>query len=153
MPPMDPSALMQMLASLGGGPAGPGGPGGPPPGLPGPGGPPPGAMGAGPQPPGPISPALGQEGLDALNDIIGGQPNGEVRVDRAKQGLDVVHRIINALVPIVGIENMELSKQLYTIGRQVADVRINLNKQNESEAPPPEKMIGGISGTGLPGLR
>jgi hypothetical protein len=88
-----------------------------------------------------------------LNDLIQGQPNGEVRIDRANNGLEMVHRIINALVPIVGIKNMELSKQLYTIGRQVADVRINLNKTDEDTGPPPEAMIGGISGTGLPGMR
>lgn len=104
--------------------------------------------------PSPISAALGQEGLDALNDLIHGQSSPDVKIDRVNNGLEVVHQIINALVPIVGIKSLELSKQLYTVGRQIADVRINLNKSYEEEnAPPPESMIGGISGTGLPGVR
>lgn len=162
MPPMNPM-LLQALARMGGGPGGPpggmmpGGPGGPPPPFGGPGGPPPPGGGmppGGPQPPGPISSALGQEGLDALNDLIHGQSAPEVKVDRVNNGLEIVHQILNALIPVVGIKSLELSKQLYTVGRQVADVRINLNKQYEEEnAPPPESMIGGISGTGLPGVR
>lgn len=155
MPPLNP-AVLQMLASLGG-PGGPGGPGG----MPSMGGPPQGGMpmmGGGP--PGmPAGPAggdplgqIGQEGMDALDGLVNGAPNGELRTERAREGLDVVHKIILALLPIVGAENMELSKQLHVIGRQVADVRINLSKENEAGVPP-EAMISGVRGTGLPGAR
>lgn len=155
MPPLNP-AVMQMLASLGG-PGGPGGAPGGPPGMPaGPGPMPMGMGGMGPGgPPGGAPPPLGvdrlgQEGMDALDGLVNTQPNGELRVERAREGLDVVHKIILALLPIVGAENMELSKQLHTIGRQVADVRINLSKTNEAGTPP-EAMLQGIQGTGLPG--
>lgn len=153
MPPLNP-AIMQMLASLGG-PGGPGGPGGMPPdgGMP-MGGPPPGvpAGPAGGAPPLAGMGQIGQEGMDALDGLVNGPQNGELRTERAREGLDVVHKIILALLPVVGAENMELSKQLHTIGRQVADVRINLSKENEAGVPP-ESMIGGIQGTGLPGGR
>lgn len=117
----------------------------------------PGPMPAGPMgPPGGAMPpsggmgSLGQEGMDALDGLVNSQPSGELRTERAREGLDVVHKIILALLPIVGAENMELSKQLHTIGRQVADVRINLSKTNEAGIPP-EAMLQGIQGTGLPG--
>jgi len=154
MPPLNPM-IMQMLQSLGGqrgpggpspmgpGPMGPGGPmpsaGGVPPGMPGPGGPPGGALGA-----------LGQEGMDALNGLNNRPPIGELRVERTREGLELIHKIILSLASNAGTDSMELSKQLFTIGRQVADMRVNLNKENEAGLPP-ESMIGGIQGTGLPG--
>lgn len=99
--------------------------------------------------PGPLGP-LGQEGMDALDSLVNSQPSGELRLEKTREGLDIAHKIILALLPFVGTENMEMSKQLHTIGRQIADVRINLAKENEAGMPP-EAMIGGITGTGLPG--
>lgn len=145
MPPLNP-AIMQMLASLGG-PGGPGGaPGGPPMGMPaGPGGPPGGAPPLGVD-------QIGQEGMDALDGLVNTQPSGEQRLERVRNALDIAHKIILACLPIVGTENMDMSKQLHVLGRQLADTRMNLSKENEA-GPPPEAMLGGISGTGLPGTR
>lgn len=149
MPPLNP-AIMQMLQSLGG-QGGPGGPGMPPPGGM-PGGPMPPVGGApAPGPPPRIgADVLGQEGMDALNGLTNRPPSGELRVERTREGLEVVHKIILALASVAGTDNMELSKQLFTIGRQVADMRVNLSKENEAGIPP-EAMLGGIQGTGLPG--
>lgn len=151
MPPLNP-ALMQMLAGLGGaaGP-GPGPAAGPPPG-PGMGMP---SMGGGP-PGGAPAPMgldnLGQEGMDALDGIVNSQPSGEARLERVRTGLDVAHKIILACLPLVGTENMDMAKQLHVLGRQLADTRMNLSKENEAGMPP-EAMLGGIQGTGLPGPR
>ena len=142
MPPMNP-AMLQMLASLGGGPGG-GNPlaGGMPP----VGGPPGGA----PPPPPPMGlEALGQEGMDALNGLVNREPNGELGVERVRKALDMAHQLILACLPVVGTQNMDMSKQLHVLGRQLADTRMNLSKENEAGLPP-ESMIGGITGTGVP---
>lgn len=141
MPPLDPR-MLQMFASMGG----PGGPGGAPMG-----GPPPGPMGPGMggRPPLGIE-QLGQEGMDALGALSNKEPSGELRVERVREALNVIHQLINACIPEVGIENMDLSKQLHGVGRQIAQIRINLSQENEAGMPP-ESMLGGIQGTGLPG--
>ena len=147
MAPLNP-AIMAMLSSLGGGPGGPGGPGAP--GMPGMA---PGGMPGGAPPPG-MDPgglgALGQEGMDALDMLVNKEPNGELGVERVRKGLEVAHQIILACLPIVGVQNMDMAKQLHVLGRQLADTRMNLSKENEAGLPP-EAMISGISGTGIPG--
>lgn len=135
-------AIMQMLASLG-----PGGAGPMPPGNPG--------MGPAPMPTGPGGgpPGLaqvGQEGMDALGSLMNRPPSGELRVERLREALDIAHKIILACLPLAGTENMDMAKQLHVLGRQLADTRMNLSKENEAGMPP-ESMLSGISGTGLPG--
>lgn len=154
MPPIPPEIMEAMMSSLGG----VGGPGGF---APGPGGgfpaPPPGA-GPGGFPSAPPSPPpteldmVGQQGLSALDSLGGMEPNSEVRIETTRKVLDTIHKMVLALMPTIGIDNMDLAKQLHIIGRQVADVRINLSKQNEAGIPP-EAMIGGIRSTGIPGVR
>jgi hypothetical protein len=88
--------------------------------------------------------------MDALDQVTNSQPSGEMKVEKVDNALSMAHQLILAVLPLVGTQNMDLSKQLHILGRQLADTRMNLSKENGAGTPP-EAMIGGISGTGMPG--
>lgn len=127
MPPIDPSSL------AGGGMPG-GGPGMPPPSPPPPGGP------------------LGAQtsmGLAALDKLQNKQPSGEAHLQQVRKALDLAQQLISAVLPSVAQWEPKVAKDLHVIGRQIADARINLTKEQEP-APPPEGLMGGMMGA-MPG--
>ncbi len=148
MPPANPMELMAALQSMAGGGAPPGPPmGGPPMGLPG-GGPPMGGPG------GPGMPGLdrtAQLGLAALDGLANQDRSGAVSVDRIKNGMSLIQRLISAILPQINARglNPQVYKDLHVIGRQVADAQLNLEKMPEP-GPAPESFLMGVQGTGLP---
>lgn len=141
---------MPQLPSLqvGGAPFPPGAGGGAPGGLP------PemmaGLLGGGGGPGGPPTDPTAQMGLAALDRLTTQEKSGELSLDRVKQALELAQKLIVASLPMVSQWNAKMAKELHVIGRQVADARINLTKESDV-GPPPEAMMMGIQGTGLPG--
>ena len=141
---------MDMMSAMGG-LGGPGGGAGmpPPPGAM-PGGMPPGLQGPG----GGMPPGLGDTarmGLAALDRLANKEPmGGPQAIQQIKQALELAQKLIAATLPMVGQMNAQTAKDLHIIGRQIADARLNLDKE-DGVGPPPEMLMMGMQGTGMPG--
>lgn len=131
-----PLDFMSALSGLAGGTPSPAGP---PPGLPA-------------TPPNPEQEHLAKLGLAALDDMANRDTqNGAVAIQQIKRALDLAQRLIAATLPQISSRglNPQVYKDLHVIGRQIADARLNLEKEPELGAPP-EALLMGLSGTGLP---
>ena len=118
-----------------------------------------GGMGAPPPMPGAPPgggppPGLGDTarmGLAALDRLANKEPvGGPQAIQQIKQALELAQKLIAATLPMVGQMNAQTAKDLHIIGRQIADARLNLDKE-DGVGPPPEMLMMGLQGTGMPG--
>lgn len=142
--PIDISALLQSAAGAAGAPAGPGAPVAPGPAMPTP--PTPGAPGV----PGAPVDSTAQMALSALDKLAPRDASGQLSLERVGKALDLAQRLIVSALPQISQWNAKMAKDLHVIGRQLADARINLNKEEEPGAPP-EALLMGMGNTGIPG--
>lgn len=125
-----------------------------------------GAAGA-PVPPGPSMPmpptpgapgapfqgpmdSTAQTALSALDQLAPRAASGELAMERIGKALDLAQRLIVSALPQVSQWNARMAKDLHVIGRQLADARINLKKEDEP-GPPPASLLMGLGNTGIPG--
>lgn len=119
--------------------------GGAPGGMPGPGMP-------GPGMPGDVqSNPLFQMGMAALNGAApGNQSNETTAMQKVEQALDLAHKLVMNALPLVGQWNPKLSKDLHTIGRQIVDTKLAIQKETPPQFPP-AMLSGGVQAPGLGG--
>lgn len=94
--------------------------------------------------------ATAQMALSALDKLAPREPSGQLSLERVGKALDLAQKLIVAALPQISQWNARLAKDLHVIGRQLADARINLRKEEEPGAPP-EALLGMIGNTGVPG--
>lgn len=87
--------------------------------------------------------------LAALGRLSPMEPSGEVALSRVRQALELAQKLIVTALPHISQWNAKMAKDLHVIGRQLADARINLTKEEEP-GPPPEALLSQVQGTGLP---
>ena len=101
-----------------------------------------------------MPPGLGDTarmGLAALDQMANKAPmGGQNGVQQIKQALELAQKLIAATLPQVQTMNAQTAKDLHIIGRQIADARLNLDKE-DGVGPPPEMLMMGMQGTGMPG--
>ncbi len=138
--PGDPRMMIEALSALGGSSgalAMPGGPGAAP-----------GASAPG------VDPRLLRIqalGLSALDRVLQRDPSGELALEQIRRALELSQTLLAAVLPMVTAWNPKVAKDLHVIGRQIADARMNLSKEDEP-GPPPEAMMSGMpANTGIPG--
>jgi hypothetical protein len=90
-------------------------------------------------------------GLHALDRLASNEPSGGLALEKVGRALDLAQQLIVATLPLVSQWNAEVAKELHVIGRQIADTRINLSKEN-APAPPPAELLMGVEGTGMPAV-
>lgn len=136
--PLDMSSILRSAAGAAGAPVTPG------PSMPTP--PIPGASGM----PGAPMDSTAQMALSALDKLAPRAANGELSLERIGKALDLAQRLIVSVLPQVSQSNAQMAKDLHVIGRQLADARINLRKEDEPGAPPASLLMG-LGNTGVPG--
>lgn len=93
---------------------------------------------------------VGMQGLSSLDRLANKDPNGRLALEQVKKALNLAQQLIGAALPHITQMNPQVAKDLHVIGRQVADARLNLDKEDELGMPP-EALMMNIQGTGLPG--
>jgi hypothetical protein len=88
--------------------------------------------------------------LSALDKMAPRAASGQLSLERVGKALDLAQRLIVSALPQVSQWNAKMAKDLHVIGRQLADARINLTKEDEP-GPPPASLLMGLGNTGVPG--
>lgn len=107
----------------------------------------PSQLGAGPLGAGadPVSSAA----LQALDEIRPKSPNPTAAIQRIDQALDLVHKLIMAIIPQVQQWSPKAVKDLHQMGRMAQTVKSELRKE-VTPGPPPELFVG-AGAAGPPG--
>jgi hypothetical protein len=89
--------------------------------------------------------------LQALDQLAPRQPAGLMSLQRVKQALELAQRLIALTLPFTQQAHPQVAKDLHVIGRQIADARLNLGKEEAPEAGPvPQNLL--APDTGVPGV-
>ncbi len=105
-------------------------------------------MGGPPGPPGGGVPGA-DEAFSALQQMTPRSQNPTAAMKHVEEGLDVIHKIVMAVLPQISQINPKVSKDLHAIGQRVLAAKSDLRRAQPLQ-PPPDLMLG-MGGGAAPG--
>lgn len=112
------------------------------------GGMPPGMPPGGPNLPGIGTDPQSQGALAALDQMSPKSPNPTQALQKVEEALKLAHQLIMSVFSQVSQWNPKVAKDLHTIGRQLVSTQMDMKKEQQANAPPPD--LGAMGAMGMP---